>query len=148
MGKDSERRVTLERIGPLEFRVTNRKGSSMVIGGEGQDTFTPIDLLLAGIAGCTAMDVDAITGKKAQPERFDVSIRADKIKARDGNRLENIVVNFEVRFPATEEGAAAASGLHSAARRSHDRLCVVSRTVELGTPIAVRIDGAELPAVD
>jgi uncharacterized OsmC-like protein len=148
MGKDSERRVTLERTGPLEFRVTNRKGGSMVIGGEGQDTFTPIDLLLAGIAGCTAMDVDAITGKKAQPERFDVSIRADKIKARDGNRLENIVVNFEVRFPATEEGAAAATGLHAAARRSHDRLCVVSRTVELGTPIAVRIDGAELPAVD
>jgi putative redox protein len=148
MGKDSERRVTLERTGPLEFRVTNRKGGSMVIGGEGQDSFTPIDLLLAGIAGCTAMDVDAITGKKAQAEAFDVSIRADKIKAADGNRLENIVVNFEVRFPATEEGAAAASGLPAAARRSHDRLCVVSRTVELGTPITVRIDGADLPAVD
>jgi putative redox protein len=148
MGKDTERRVTLERTGQLEFRVTNRKGGSMVIGGEGQDAFTPIELLLAGIAGCTAMDVDAITGKRAQPERFDVSIRADKIKASDGNRLENIVVNFEVRFPSTEAGAAAASSVPGAARKSHDRLCVVSRTVELGTPIAVRIDGAELPVVD
>ena len=148
MAKDSERTVRLERTGPLQFRVTNRRGGSMVIGGEGQGAFTPIDLLLAGIAGCTAMDVDAITGKQAQPERFDVSIRADKIKAADGNRLENIVLNFEVRFPATQEGTAAASRVHAAARKSHDRLCVVSRTVELGTPIAVRIDGADLPAVD
>jgi len=144
MAKDTERRVRLERTGKLEFRVTNRKGGSMIIGGEEHGSFTPIDLLLAGIAGCTAMDVDAITGKQADPEAFDVSIRADKIKAADGNRLENIVVDFEVRFPATEQGAGAAAGLSAAARRSHDRLCVVSRTVELGTPVTVRIDGSEL----
>jgi uncharacterized OsmC-like protein len=144
MAKDTERKVTLERTGRLEFRVTNHKGGSMIIGGEGQGAFTPIELLLAGIAGCTAMDVDAITSKQAEPERLDVSIRADKIKASDGNRLQNIVVNFEVRFPETEEGRAAASSVPDAARRSHDRLCVVSRTVELGTPVAVRIHGEEL----
>jgi len=89
--------------------------------------------------------VDAITRKRAEPERFEVGIRADKIKDAGGNRLVNIEVDFQVRFPDSETGAAAAAVLPVAARKSHDRLCVVSRTVELPTPITVRIDGSELP---
>jgi putative redox protein len=145
MGKDSERSVHLERTAPLQFRVTNQSGSSMIIGNGDTDAFSPIELLLAAIAGCTAMDVDAITGKRAEPERYEVDIRADKIKDAGGNRLANIEVNFEVRFPDSEAGDAARAVLPVAARKSHDRLCVVSRTVELPTPITVRIDGAELP---
>jgi putative redox protein len=145
MGKDSERSVRLERTAPLQFQVTNRRGSSMIIGNGDPAAFSPIELLLAAIAGCTAMDVDAITGKRAEPERFEVGIRGDKIKDVDGNRLVNIEVNFEVRFPDTEAGAAATAVLPVAARKSHDRLCVVSRTVELSSPIAIRIDGSELP---
>jgi uncharacterized OsmC-like protein len=145
MGKDSERSVHLERTAPLQFRVTNQSGSSMIIGNGDADAFSPIELLLAAIAGCTAMDVDAITGKRAEPERYEVDIRADKTKDAGGNRLANIEVNFEVRFPDSEAGDAARAVLPVAARKSHDRLCVVSRTVELPTPITVRIDGAELP---
>ena len=144
MGKDSERSVHLERTAPLQFRVTNQSGSSMIIGNGDPDAFSPIELLLAAIAGCTAMDVDAITRKRTAPERFEVDIRADKIKDAGGNRLVNVEVNFQVRFPDSEAGAAATAVLPVAARKSHDRLCVVSRTVELPTPITVRIDGAEL----
>lgn len=43
-------------------------------------------------------------------------------------------------FPAGEQGEAARQLLPDAVRKSHDRLCTVGRTVELGTPIATRID--------
>ena len=81
----------------MQFRVTNQHGSSMIIGNGDPDAFSPIDLLLAAIAGCTAMDVDAITGKRAEPERYEVDIRADKIKDVGGNRLVNIEIDFRVR---------------------------------------------------
>jgi putative redox protein len=47
-------------------------------------------------------------------------------------------VIFQALFPAGERGDAARVLLPEAIRRSHDRLCTVSRTVELGTPIHIR----------
>ena len=41
-----------------------------------------------------------------------------------------------MRFPAGAGGDAARDLLPGAVRRSHDSLCTVSRTVELGTPVA------------
>jgi uncharacterized OsmC-like protein len=35
--------------------------------------------------------------------------------------------------------------LATAIQRSHDRLCTVSRTVELASPVEVLLDGAALP---
>jgi putative redox protein len=114
------------------------------MGNGADEEFSPVELLLAAIAGCTAMDVDAITGKRAEAERFDVSAQANKIRDRDGNHLVNITVNFSVAFPAGEAGDAARAVLESAIRKSHDRLCTVTRTVELPSPIAVQVDGVPL----
>jgi putative redox protein len=44
-----------------------------------------------------------------------------------------------VEFPASEAGDAAREVLPSAVQRSHDRLCTVSRTVELGTPVTIEL---------
>jgi putative redox protein len=49
-------------------------------------------------------------------------------------------MTFRVRFPDGEAGDRARALLPDAAKKSHDRLCTVSRTVELGTPIADRIE--------
>jgi uncharacterized OsmC-like protein len=94
-----------------------------------------VELLLAAIAGCTGLDVEYITGKRAEPLFFRTPARADKIRDEDGNRLTNIEVRFEVEFPAGEGGDAAREVLPSALQRSHDRLCTVSRTVELGAAV-------------
>ena len=69
-----------------------------------------------------------------------MAVEADKIRDEEGNRLTGITVTFTVRFPAGEDGDAARSILPDAVKRSHDRLCTVGRTVEVGTPIATRID--------
>ncbi len=49
-------------------------------------------------------------------------------------------MTFRVRFPGGEGGDKARALLPDAVKKSHDRLCTVSRTVELGTPIEDRIE--------
>jgi putative redox protein len=50
------------------------------------------------------------------------------------------MVTFRIRFPNGEDGDKARALLPDAVRKAHDRLCTVSRTVELGTPIGTRIE--------
>ena len=63
-------------------------------------------------------------------------------KIRDdagGNRMANLRVEFAVTFPEGAAGDAAREALPRSVRMSHDRLCTVSRTVELGTPVSTEI---------
>ncbi|HKS99243.1 MAG TPA: OsmC family protein [Rugosimonospora sp.] len=141
MAEDTARSVSIERTGPTRYQVTNVRGGTMSIGtgGTGDPDFTPVELLLAAIGGCTAVDVDLITSRRAEPLTFSVSVTGDKIRDADGNRMENLTVDFTVAFPEGAGGDAAREALPVAIRKSHDRLCTVSRTVELGTPITSRL---------
>ena len=104
MTSDTERSVELTRLGKARFRATNVRGGTLDFG-EGNDTdFTPVELLLVAIAGCSAIDVDYLVGKRVDPESFEVSIRADKIRDELGNRLTDIRATFDVTFPAGEAG--------------------------------------------
>ena len=53
--------------------------------------------------------------------------------------MENLTVEFTVRFPEGTAGDAAREALPAAMQRSHDRLCTVSRTVERGTPVTASV---------
>jgi putative redox protein len=141
----SGRHVTLSRTGRLTFRATSESGATIDLGPGGGDVFSPVELLLAAIAGCTAMDVDAITGKRAEAEHFEVVSAGRKVRDGDGNHLVDLKLDFSVSFPDGEAGDAALSVLATAIQRSHDRLCTVSRTVELASPVEVLLDGAALP---
>jgi len=135
MATDTERSVELTRTGKARFRATNVRGGTLDFG-EGADTdFTPIELLLAAIAGCSAIDVDYLVGKRVDPESFDASIRADKIRDELGNRLTDIRLTFDVTFPEGADGDRARETLPRAVAQSHDRLCTVTRTVIIGTPV-------------
>ena len=141
MTTDSAHRgVRLERIENSRYVATNDRGGQISIGRGGGTDFTPVDLLLAGIGGCTAIDVDLLTSRRAEPEAFEVLVDADKVRDDAGNHLADIVVTFRITFPEGEQGDKARDLLPDAVRKSHDRLCTVSRTVELGTPIATRIE--------
>lgn len=132
---DTERSVELTRTGKARFRATNVRGGTLDFG-EGDDTdFTPVELLLVAIAGCSAIDVDYLVGKRVDPDSFDVSIRADKIRDELGNRLTDIRLTFDVTFPEGADGDRAAETLPRAVAQSHDRLCTVTRTVVVGTPV-------------
>jgi len=134
------RSVTVERITQGAFRVTNTRGGQLRFGTGGDADFTPTELLLAAIAGCTAIDVDILTSRRAEPDSFVVRADADKIRDADGNRLTGIVVTFRIAFPDGADGDQARAILPDAVAKSHDRLCTVGRTVETGTPITTRIE--------
>jgi putative redox protein len=134
------RTTTVKRTAPGKFTAVNSRGGRITFGtGDGTD-FTPTELLLAAIGGCTAIDVDILTSRRAEPAAFEVRVDADKVRDQDGNRLTDIEVTFRIVFPGGEQGDAARTVLPEAVRRSHDQLCSVGRTVELGTPITARIE--------
>ena len=140
MSSDTHRSVSLERVDEGVYRVTNARGATLVFGSKAGDAFTPVELLLAAIGGCTAVDVDVVTGRRAQAEQFLVDVEAEKVNDETGSRLEDIAVTFRLRFPADEGGDAARSILPRAVKTSHDRTCTVSRTIEIGTPVGVRTE--------
>ncbi|WP_110183463.1 OsmC family protein [Nocardioides solisilvae] len=137
--RDPHRSVTLTRIGERRFRADNGRGGETFMGAGGLDPdFTPVELLLAAIAGCSAVDVDLITGRRSPATSFDVTCEAEKVRDEDGNHLRDLRVTFDIVFPDDEAGRSARAVLESAIRQSRDRLCTVSRTVALGTPVEFR----------
>jgi putative redox protein len=136
----AHRGVTVERVSDGTFRAANSRGGQITFGtGSGTD-FTPTELLLAAVGGCTAIDVDILTSRRAEPESFLVQVEADKVRDADGNRLTDIRVRFRITFPAGERGDAARAILPDVVQKSHDRLCTVGRTIEIGTPITAEIE--------
>jgi putative redox protein len=136
----THRSVRIERLENSRYTVYNDRGGQMTIGtGQGTD-FTPVDLLLAAIGGCTAVDVDILTSRRAEPSSFEVAVDGEKVRDTNGSHLSDLVVTWRVRFPEGEAGDAARAILPDGVKKSHDRLCTVTRTVELGTPIADRIE--------
>ena len=134
------RRVTMSRVGPGEYDATNVRGGSLRIGSGAGADFTPVELLLTAIAGCAAVVVDAITSRRAEPVGFEVTAEGVKARTDDlGNHMTGLEVTFTVAFPDGEEGDRARAMLPKAVAMSHDRLCTVSRTVQLGTPITMRV---------
>lgn len=129
------RAVDLTRIGDTRYKATNSRGGVMVMGHGADPDFTPVEALLAAIAGCSAVDVDMITGKRSQPIRFTVHSEGDRVRDEGGNHMTNLRITFDVEFPEGEAGDAARAFLDRAIQQSHDRLCTVSRTVQLGTPV-------------
>lgn len=131
--------VTVKRTAHGAYTATNSQGGQITFGtGEGTG-FSPTELLLAAIGGCTAVDVDVLTSRRAEPEGFEIEVGADKVRDADGNRLTGVGITYRVTFPATGPGDEARRVLPDVVRKSHDRLCTVGRTVELGTPIATRL---------
>jgi len=144
MSADSHRQVRLSRLGRHHFQAINARGGTLSFGNARWGEFTPVELLLVAIAGCTAMDVDAITVKRSEPARFQVTCSGHYTRSVHGNHVTDIEVDFDVAFPDDEGGQAAVEVLERAIRKSHDRLCTVTRTVELGTSVDAQLHGESL----
>jgi putative redox protein len=136
----THRSVTIRRTATSEYTVTNSKGTQLRMASGDTTDFTPVELLLAAIGGCTAVDVDLVTSRRAEPNEFEVEVGAEKINDPAGNHLSDITVTFRVRFPEGDGGDKARAVLPGIVAMSHDRLCTVGVTVERGTPITPRIE--------
>lgn len=140
MTDQSHRQVSLERLDEGVYLARNARGGRLRFGSKAGEAFTPVELLLAAIAGCTAVDVDVVTGRHSPAEEFAATVDAEYVRDATGNILRDIRLTFRVTFPPGEAGDAARERLPRALRTSHDRTCTVSRTIEAGTPITVSLD--------
>jgi uncharacterized OsmC-like protein len=137
MTDETLRSIELTRIGPARFKATNDRGGETFLGVGGDDPdFTPVELLLAAIGGCGALDVEAITHKRVSSTTFTVRAEAHKVRDDDGNHLSGMRISVDVAFPDGPEGDAARERVQGAMEMSRDRLCTVSRTVQLGAEVA------------
>jgi putative redox protein len=140
MSDSDHRWVSLDRLDEGVYVARNARGHELRFGSKDPDGFTPVELFLAAIAGCTAVDVDVVTGRRAAADEFSARIEARYVRDDLGNRLEDLALTFHVVFPDGEAGDAARAILPRVLQTSHDKTCTVSRTVEIGTPISARLD--------
>lgn len=126
--------VTITRRALGAYTATNESGATIDFAADGE--FTAVELLLAALGGCSGVDVDYLTSRRAEPEQFEIEVSADKVK--DPNRLENVTLTVRVRFGA--DGDAAREVLPKAVQMSHDRLCTVGQSLERPTPVTTRIE--------
>src|SRR5688572_27142610 len=98
---DTLRQVRFERLANSSYEVRNARGGTIRVGSGGEDTdFTPIELMLAAIGTCSAIDVDIVVSRRAEPTEFRAVVRGDKVRdPEEGNRMENLAVEFTIRFP-------------------------------------------------
>lgn len=141
MSDRSRRSVTLTRIGTERYRAVNPKGVSLEFGHD-DALFSPLELLLAAIGGCSSVDVDSVTSRHSEPDPFEVEVSGDyTVDDQGAHKLEDVALDFHVSFPDTDEGRAAGSLVKRLVKLSHDKDCTVSRTVELPTSVRSLVDG-------
>ena len=124
------RTVRVEVTGDGVITAVNDRGGQLRVGtgweGEG---FNPIELLLAAIGGCAAIDFGATLDRRRH-SLSSLAIEVSGYKAED-ERMEEIAVHY--LLPA---GANVPEEDVEAARRlTAEVLCTVSRTVEHGCPV-------------
>ncbi|MFW0154519.1 OsmC family protein [Rothia sp. P6271] len=128
------RSVQVERLGVSHYRVTNAQGSTLDFG-RGEGLLSPVDLLLAAIAGCASIDVDVVTSRHTEPEVFKVTPSALRIEENGAVRLDDVQVAFDLAFPEDQGGKKAASLIERLLQLSHEKDCTVSRTVQHETSV-------------
>lgn len=136
---DTHRSITVDRLAQGVYRARSARGAELTFGPGTEDGFSPVELLMVALAGCSAIDVDVVTSRRAEPEAFVVRVDAEKVREEGANLLRDLTLTFELAFADDEAGRAAASTVERAVAVSHDRSCTVSRTLEAGLPVTVRI---------
>lgn len=133
--------VGLERTATGHYVATNRDGVQVQVGSDA-GSFSPVELLLAAIGACSAIDVDVVTSRRAEPERFEVEVSADKlVDETGGSRLRDVALDFQVAFGDDARGREAAGLVERLVKLSHERDCTVSRTVKHATGVLMQVDG-------
>src|SRR4029078_846170 len=96
MNDDTTRAVSLTRLSHGRYEAVNARGGTIAFSTDSEQTFTPVELFLASIAGCTGIHVEFITSKRSEPLRFEVSMTANKVRDEHGNHLVNLAMTFDV----------------------------------------------------
>jgi len=147
MSDDTLRTVDLTVMGEGRFKATNVRGGVLPIGQGEDPDFTPVELLLAALAGCGAIDLEWVTKKRAPFASFAARAEGHKVRDENGTHLVQLSVTLDVGFPEGEEGDQARAVVPRTLQQIQDRLCTVGRTVTLGEPVSY-VEGTVVPRTE
>ena len=102
---------------------------------------SPMELLLMGVGGCSAIDIISILKKqKLEIDSYDVEVEGERKEVGGAKPFKSIAVNVLLKGDIPEEKAI------RAAKLSFEKYCSVSITMEKGVDISYKIilNGKEL----
>ena len=124
-------KITLERVNNnYHFELKNERGH--IINVDNRSEFggddlgaSPMELLLMGVAGCSAIDMISILKKQRQEIiSFKAEVDGLRVQIQDAKPFKEISVVFFLEGPIDEDKAARAAQL------SFEKYCSVSKTLE------------------
>ena len=127
--------ATVNWSGRMSFAGTAESGFSLPLGADpavGGDTdgFRPIELMLVGLAGCTAMDVISILRKKKLPvSAFEVRAEAER-----ADEHPRVFTRIHLRYRVTGTGIDPAA-VARAIELSETRYCPAQAMLRPAVPI-------------
>ena len=124
-------KVTLNRLNDnFHFELKNERGhivnvdSRPEFGGNDMGP-SPMELVLMGVAGCSAIDMISILKKQRQEiTSFKAEVDGERVQVGEAKPFKDIYVVFSLEGNINEDKAA------KAAQLSFDKYCSVSKTLE------------------
>lgn len=128
-------KITIDHLDDMHMEAANEEGGlirmdgSTTIGGL-EGGFSPMQLLLAGVGGCSAIDIVGILEKQRQDlQDLTVEVEGDRQSKKEHSEFKNIHINFVFT------GDLDKSKVERAINLSLDKYCSVSKTLEQATEI-------------
>lgn len=125
--------VSVQRTEQGRFRATNAAGAQIEIG-TGEDVFTPVELLLAALGACSAVDPDAVISRRTEPRSFTAEVSADYVR-EDENHLQDVLIQLAVALDDSADARRTARTVERALAHAHGKTCTVARTLERTTQV-------------
>ena len=124
-------KINIERIdNDFNLKATNEEGASLLmdaaqdIGGHNKG-MRPMQLLLAALGGCGAIDLILILKKQKQTiESFEIEVDGDREKTGDVSLFKNITLHFKIKGQVDKDKA------ERAVQLSVEKYCSVAKTLE------------------
>ncbi len=133
-------KINLKRINDqFNFEATNEEGNSILmdgspdIGGHGKG-MRPMQLLLAAVGGCSAIDVILILKKQKQIiDSFEIEVDGEREKIEEHSLFRDIVLHFKIK------GQVDLIKAEKAVKLSIEKYCSVSKTLEPTAKITYKV---------
>ncbi|MCE3279837.1 MAG: osmotically inducible protein OsmC [Bacteroidetes bacterium] len=134
-------RIELKRLDDaFHFEAVSETGNIVMmdagenIGGHNKGV-RPMQMMIMGLGGCSAIDVVLILKKQKQViEDFQISIDAEREKDKEPALWETVQIHFKLKGKIEKEKA------ERAVQLSMDKYCSVSKTLEIaGAKITYKV---------
>lgn len=130
-------RVRVVWVGEHRFDAGRPDGPLVRIDGDGATGPSPVDALLAALAGCSGIDVVDILAKRRTPARaLEVWVEGYRAEHATPRRVERIVLDYRVQGEGDDIDRAQAE---RAIQLALEKYCTVRDAIAPGIPIQWRL---------